>query len=120
MHVSPNRRRRNDVVTVQSRPDLRPARVEVLRNTTSDQTGDIFLGPQVGPVQNGPMIVDPAGHLVWFSPVAAGSEANNVSVQRYHGRPVLTWWQGYLDLRIGVGTGHDVIMNSAYQQIATV
>lgn len=120
MHVYPNRRRPGDIVTFHSRPDLKPARVQVLHNTTSDRTGDIFLGPQVGPVQDGPMIVDPAGHLVWFSPVPAGSEANNVSVQRYHGQPVLTWWQGYLDLRHGVGTGHDVIVDSAYRQIAIV
>jgi hypothetical protein len=120
MNVYPNPRRPGDVLTFHSRPDLQPARIEVLRNTSSAQGGDIFLGPQVGPVQNGPEIVDPAGHLIWFSPVPAGSEANNVSVQSYHGRPVLTWWQGRLDLRIGVGLGHDVILDSSYHQIATV
>jgi arylsulfotransferase ASST len=119
-HVSNDRRRPGDVLHFHSRPDLQPAAITVLRNTTSAAAGDIFLGPQVGPVHDGPEIVDPAGHLVWFDPIASGSEANNFRVQEYGGQPVLTWWQGYLDLRSGVGTGHDVIFDSAYHQIATV
>jgi Arylsulfotransferase (ASST) len=119
-HVSNNRRRPGDVLHFHTRPDLQPATITVLRNTTSDAGGDIFVAPQVGPVHNGPEIVDPAGHLVWFEPVAAGSEANNFRVQTYRGRPVLTWWQGYLDLRRGVGTGRDVIVDSSYREIASV
>lgn len=120
MNVGSSPRRPGDVLAFHSRPDLTPVRIDVLHNTSADASGDIFIGPQVGPLRNGPMIVDPAGHLVWFSPVAPGSEANNVSVQRYRGRPVLTWWQGYLDLRLGVGTGRDLIMSSSYRRIATV
>ena len=120
MHVNPNRRRPGDAMTFQSRRDLQPAAIKVLHNSTAAAGGDIFVGPQVGPVTDGPEILDPAGHLVWYDPVPAGSEANNFRVQEYGGRPVLTWWQGYLDLRSGVGTGHDVILNSSYRQIATV
>ncbi|MEA2147116.1 MAG: hypothetical protein QOG59_2703 [Solirubrobacteraceae bacterium] len=119
-HVSNNRRRPGDVMHFHSRPDLQPAAITVLRNSTSAAGGDIFVGPQVGPVQNGPEIVDPAGHLVWFDPIPAGSEANNFRVQQYGGRPVLTWWQGYLNLRMGVGTGHDVIVDSSYHPAASV
>jgi hypothetical protein len=120
MHVNPNRRRPGDAMTFQSRRDLQPAAIKVLHNSTAAVGGDIFLGPQVGPVTDGPEILDPAGHLVWYDPVPAGSEANNFRVQEYGGRPVLTWWQGYLDLRKGVGTGQDVILDSSYRQIATV
>ena len=120
MHVVGLKRHPGDVVTFRSRPDLQPVRVSVLRNTSSATGGDIFLGPQVGPLQNGPMIVDPSGQLVWFTPVPAGAEANNVSVQEYRGRPVLTWWQGYLDLRIGVGVGSDWIEDTAYHRLTVV
>jgi hypothetical protein len=120
MHVGGERRRPGDVVYLHSRPDLHPVAIKVLHNSTSAAEGDIFLGPQVGPLQDGPMIVDPAGGLVWFDPVPAGAEANDFSAQTYRGRPVLTWWQGYLDLRSGVGTGHGVILNSSYHQLADV
>jgi hypothetical protein len=64
------------------------------------------------------MILSPDGRLIWFYPLAPELEATDVRVQRYGGKPVLTWWQGYLST--GIGIGHDVMVDSSYRQIATV
>ena len=41
-------------------------------------------------------------------------------MQRYRGRRVLTWWQGKI-IPPGYGAeGEDVIVNRAYQRVATV
>ena len=64
------------------------------------------------------MIVDSGGGLVWFKPVPRYDLASDFRVQTYHGKPVLTWWQGYFGA--GVGSGDDVINDTAYHQIAVV
>ena len=51
-----------------SRPDLVPASVTVNVNHAPASDGDWFLAPQFGPNQDGPMILDPQGRLVWFKP----------------------------------------------------
>lgn len=51
-----------------SRPDLRPAAVTVTQNRAPAGEGDIFVAPQFGPAQNGPMILDASGNLVWSDP----------------------------------------------------
>jgi hypothetical protein len=107
-----------DVLSVRSRPDLRPAVVKILRPAPDPEEGDVFVAPQEGPVQNGPMILDPSGHLIWFHPLPSGRSAADFRVQTYHGRRVLTWWQGYTGA--GVGIGEDVIFDSSYKQIAQV
>ena len=107
---------RDDVSAFHSRPDLRPVAVQVTHR--SRLLGDIFLTPWYGPIQDGPMIVDSSGGLVWFKPVPAGQRASDFRVQSYLGKPVLTWWQGMSGS--GLGRGTDVIYNSFYQQIATV
>jgi Arylsulfotransferase (ASST) len=110
-------RARNDVVRFRSRPDLAPARA-VLRARGRTSSGDIFLAPQWGPVQDGPMIVDPNGHVVWFDPLLGDDSAADFRVQTYQGRPVLTWWQGYVTA--GVGVGEDVIADGTYRAVAIV
>jgi hypothetical protein len=107
---------RDDVSAFRSRPDLRPVSVHVTHR--SRLPGDIFLTPWYGPIQDGPMIVDANGGLVWFDPVPAGLRASDFRVQRYLGKPVLTWWQGLSGS--GLGRGNDVMFDSSYRQIATV
>ena len=108
----------NGVQYFHSQPGLEPASITVNRRSPATYNGDIFLTPQYGPVQNGPMILDPSGNLIWFQPVPANEMAADFRVQQYEGQPVLTWWQGYSNN--GSGDGEGVIYNSAYQQIATV
>jgi arylsulfotransferase ASST len=109
---------RGDVQRFQSRPDLAPAAISVTKHTGRTQPGNIFLAPQFGPLQDGPMIVDGSGKLVWFKSLSGDDSAADFRVQRYHGRPVLTWWQGYVTAGVGIGAG--VIDDSSYRQIATV
>ena len=118
MPLLPAARVPGDELTFQSRPDLTPASVEVTRQTAGAAPGDIFLTPQQGPTQNGVMILDGQGALVWYQPVPTGDMAADLHVQRYLGQPVLTWWQGYSGA--GVGAGEDEIYDSSYQRIAEV
>ncbi len=108
----------NGVQHFHSRPDLEPASITVNRHSASEYNGDIFVTPQYGPVQNGPMILDPSGNTIWFQPLPANELATDFRVQQYQGQPVLTWWQGFTNN--GSGRGEGVIYNSQYQQIATV
>ncbi|MHB8657510.1 MAG: arylsulfotransferase family protein [Solirubrobacteraceae bacterium] len=106
-----------DIERFRSRPDLEPPSVRVLKGLAT-RTGDIFIAPQQGPIQTGPMIFDSSGSLVWFKSLPKPDIATDFRVQQYQGQPVLTWWQGYPGA--GSGVGEDVIDNTAYQQIATV
>lgn len=42
--------------------------VDVTENRAPATEGDMFVAPQFGPRQDGPMILDPQGNLVWFDP----------------------------------------------------
>lgn len=99
-----------------SRPDLQPPTVVVEKRTRNASPGYVFFAPKKDVRQRGPLIVDNAGHVVWFRPLHLG--ATDFRVQRYRGRPVLTWWQGRSNF--GIGRGDYVIMNSSYRRIATV
>jgi len=101
-----------------TRSDLTPASITVNRRSSATYNGDIFVTPQFGPLQNGPMILDPSGRTIWFQPLPANQLATDFRVQQLGSQPVLTWWQGYTNN--GSGRGQGVIYNSAYQQIATV
>jgi hypothetical protein len=101
-----------------SRHDLTPPAVDVTVPAANRTLGDIFLTPNTGPGQDGPMILEPDGGLLWFKPLPAGSEAADLRVQQYEGKPVLTWWEG--QFVEGHGSGEDHIYNSAYEPLATV
>jgi hypothetical protein len=112
---------RNDITRFVSRPDLAPAAFTVTKraSTSAAAGGDLFIGAQHGPVQNGPMIVGPYGGLIWFQNVPHNDTATDFNVQTYQGKKVLTWWQGNVSFA-GTGDGVDEIYNSSYQHIATV
>ena len=111
--VSP--RVRGGVWQFRSRPGLHPAAIQVNQQSGRTAPGDLFVAPANGPVQTGPMIVSPRGHLVWFKPLGGELWASGFTTQLYHGRWVLTWWEGCND-----GGGIDEIFNSHYHQIAVV
>ena len=109
-----------------SEPDLHP----VIVSATADpdqSSGDIFLTPRLtihapgrfgkhyhDVFQGGPMILNGLGQLVWFHPVSG--TAANLEVQRYQGRPVLTWWQK----ATGATVGQDLIFSRSYRPVAVV
>ena len=106
---------RTPTQTVHSVHDLHPPVVRVSGNP-DQRSGDIFLTSNNSP-QVGPLILDSRGRLVWFHPVPVS--AFNLEVQRYHGRRVLTWWQGSVIHGYGRG-GADVIYNHSYQAVAVL
>jgi len=107
-----------DVQGFHSRHDLSPPVVDVTVPATNPSAGDIFITSATGPGQDGPMILEPNGALVWFKPVPAGVNTTDLRVQQYEGKPVLTWWEG--QIIDGHGRGDDYIYNSAYEPVATV
>jgi hypothetical protein len=111
-------RTRGDVWRFHSAPTLQPAAIKVIKRERSAAQGDIFVGPQVGPLRDGPEIIDPNGHLVWFQPAPANDSATDVRVQSYEGRPVLTWWQG--NVNEGCGRGEDLIYDTSYRKVGAV
>ncbi len=117
--VIPALRVSDDVNHFVTEPGLQPARVVVNKLPSHAALGDIFIAPQNGPVQNGPLILGPYGGPIWFMPLPPNETATDFGVQTYQGAPVLTWWQGNVN-GAGVGDGVDEIYNSSYQPIATV
>jgi hypothetical protein len=110
----------NGLQHFRSRPDLLPPSVTAGSNSAPASEGDIFVAPQFGPSQNGPMILDPKGNLIWFLPFSVSRKLliTDFRVQTYQGQPVLTWFQGYTNHGSGIGQG--VIWDTNYKQIATV
>ena len=103
-----------------SAPGLEPPAVEVTARATQGTPGDIFTAPYSGPGPPGPMIFDESGNLVWFDPLPKNIvAATNLQVQQLDGKPVLTWWQGYIPKQ-GFGEGEEIIDNTSYQQIGRV
>ncbi len=100
-----------------SRPDLTPPIVDVTTPAHRSTPGYVFIAPKSHAVQAGPMILDDRGSVVWFRPLGTEGVAD-FRVQRYRGRPVLTWWRGRA--QHGVGNGYDVIADSSYREIARV
>jgi hypothetical protein len=109
------------VQRLHSRPDLQPP--QVLMDVPGDPSGGlIFTDCHAGPGQQGPLVVDPRGRVVWFEPLSANASpalrAFNVRVQSYRGRPVLTWWRGSVSQ--AHGQGYYEIRDTSYRRVAEV
>jgi arylsulfotransferase ASST len=101
-----------------SRPDLRIPTLTVTTNTREASTDPIFIAPYNVPKgQVGAVITDNSGEAIWENPLA-GKVMTNFRVQSYRGNPVLTWWEGSIEL--GHGVGEYVIADSAYNVIRRV
>src|SRR5919202_5873906 len=98
-----------------SRPDIAPAAAEVTQRAHGTAPGYLFVGLKEGVGEHGPMILDDRGQLVWF---AKYTSARDFRVQRYRGRPVLTWWEGWVV--VGHGVGEYVVFDDSYREIARV
>jgi hypothetical protein len=109
---------RGAVQRFETRRDLAPPAVTITRREEGRAPGLIFLGAKSGRGQDGPMIVDDFGNLVWFNALGNRELATDFRVQTYQGKPVLTWWQGRLIG--GEGRGEGVIYDSAYQPVRRV
>jgi hypothetical protein len=105
----------------ESRPDLKPPVVTIVKQTEGASSGYIFIAPKHDAPQKGPEIVDGDGQPVWFDPVAAADQVADFRVQTYEGKPVLTWWEGPIASPIlGTAYGHYVIADTSYKRIARI
>jgi hypothetical protein len=100
-----------------SRPDLKPPTVEILKHTRRTTPGYIFIAPKKDVVQAGPLILDSKGRVVWFLPLNTHG-VTDFRMQRYRGRPVLTWWHGRPD--DGDGESGYSIYDASYRLVAHV
>jgi Arylsulfotransferase (ASST) len=106
-------------VAAASEPQLPP--LTVLTNAPGTGKGDIFVTPTSadGKYANGVAILSPDGRkTVWSHTLPAGLSAADFRKQTYHGRPVLTWWQG--KGLGGLAVGVDEIYDADYHKIAEV
>jgi hypothetical protein len=96
-------------------------KITVRTATAGAGSGDIFLSPSsaTAAYANGVQILSPDGkRVVWSHAVPAGQSAADFRAQTFHGKPVLTWWQG-TGLG-GLASGVDVIYDAHYRKIAEV
>src|ERR671912_405900 len=113
-HFSPPARP-SAVRSFPSRPELSPPGIEITVQAHDTAPGYIFVAAKKGAGQDGPMIVDNLGRMVWFS---KDRYATDFKVQRYRGEPVLTWWEG--GIVAGHGVGEYVIFDGSYREIQRV
>jgi hypothetical protein len=112
-------RGKGDVQNFRSRLDLAPPAVTVTQRSPEAGAGSVFLAPKRGRGQDGLMILDNRGKLVWWRAMAPeGKQAADFRAQRYGGRPVLTWWEG--GTNIGTGFGEGVILDQSYREVLRV
>ncbi|MGN6371773.1 MAG: arylsulfotransferase family protein [Solirubrobacteraceae bacterium] len=109
----------NEEQVFHSVPGMIAPSVKVMTSSTPQAPGYIFAAPYSGPAQNGPMIFDGSGKLVWFKPLPYDVEATNLQVESYEGKPVLSWWQGYIP-RQGFGEGEEIVVDSSYRKVMHV
>lgn len=110
------------VLQFRSRPDLKPAAPHLDINKPGQDSGLILMDSHSGAGDQGPMILDGHGQLVWFKPISnepgSPKRAFNLRVQEWRGQQVLTWFDG--DPAAAHGRGEDVIMSRSYKEIARV
>jgi hypothetical protein len=101
-----------------TRPDLRIPALTVTHSERGASTDPIFIAPYNSPVgQAGAVIADAGGEPIWENPLV-DKVTTNFRVQSYRGSPVLTWWEGEIEL--GHGVGEYVIADASYRTIRRV
>ena len=114
-----------------SAPTLVPPRLQVSVPRTPSTAGLLLLTPSLlstnkapsnaatvaaGNGKQGVLVTDLRGEPVFFKPTT--QTATNLQVQRYQGKPVLTYWTGNVVNGIGYGTGH--VLDTSYREIVTI
>ncbi len=102
-----------------SRPDLRIPALTVNHSESGTSTDPIFVAPYNAPndAQAGAVIVATDGEPIWENPLP-GKVTTNFRVQSYRDSPVLTWWEGSIEL--GHGVGEYVIADAGYTTVRRV
>ncbi len=101
-----------------TRPDLQIPALTVSRVEQGVSSDPIFIAPYNAPNgQAGAVIVGNDGEPLWENPLS-DKVTTNFRVQRYRDSPVLTWWEGSIEL--GHGVGEYVIADSSYRTVRRV
>jgi Arylsulfotransferase (ASST) len=114
------------VLRFRSRPDLIAPQVVIDTPSKGSLGGLVITDVNKGPSQSGPLIVNHAGRIIWFNPMApdptSHEAAFNVNVGTYRGKQVLSWFQGVVtgSHGVGYGLGHYQIVDTSYRPVATV
>ncbi len=115
-----------DVITgvqrFRSRPDLSPPSIAISSRGHAASDDVILTDCHAGLGQQGPILLDGEGRLIWFKPLsddgAISPRALNVRVQLYRGRPVLCWFRGTTVL--AHGEGHYELYDQSYRLVKKV
>jgi hypothetical protein len=111
-----------------SRPDLNPPPITIVVPADKTSPGAIFLAPfeisatpevrskPASESNSGPLVVDDTGEPLWFLPLS-GKTAMDFRVQKYRGKPVITWYEGTV---LGAYGGNFVIFDPTYHRVARV
>jgi hypothetical protein len=101
-----------------TRPDLRIPALEIVSSAPDASNEPIFIAPYNSPTgQAGAVIVSADGEPIWENPLS-DKVTTDFRVQSYRGSPVLTWWEGEIEL--GHGVGEYVIADTSYRTIRRV
>src|SRR3954454_1917881 len=110
-----------------TQPRLTPALLTVNTARSGQAPGFIFIAmfqnkfftaPLVG--TGGPMILDSKGRYVWLKAAPkTAPDTLNLQVQRYKGKPVLTYWDGTV-ANTGEMLGNWHVLNDRYKEIAKI
>ncbi len=101
-----------------SRPDLKPERLDVTAYEAGVSPGKIFYAPK----QDGLAIADNRGRTTWWNPTnfdSTGVTLYNFRTQQYRGQPVLTYWKGASSVTGYSQIGSFEILNRKYKRIAS-
>jgi hypothetical protein len=113
---------KGEVLSFRSRPDLRPAAPQVDINKPGQSGGVILMDTHNGPGDQGPLILDGNGDVVWFKRVSSGAtyakRAMNLRASTYAGKPVLSWFEGAIVNEHGVG--RYIVAGQDYSTVTTV
>ena len=110
-----------------TRPDLSPPDIRITQVAAGSpvETAPRFvaLAPNnviddTTPWQQGTMLVDRQGRLVWFKPVSTQYKPFDLKLQSYEGKPAMTWWEGALTADFG--TGRAQIADATFNTVKTV
>jgi hypothetical protein len=100
---------------------IKTPRLIVTRHRRGRAAGLLFLNTgwsDKRPRPDGVLIADDRGRPVWFQAREPGVKVFNFAVQRYQGKPVLTYWQG--SFAAGWGYGEYVLLDESYRALARV
>ncbi len=110
----------SEPVGLKTLPGVEPPHITVTHPADNTASGLVFVA-QKGATNGlgGPVIADNQGRILWYHQLPPGLQATDFRTQTYHGKPVLTWWQGIIS-KAGVGRGVYEIYDSSYREIAEI